>query len=100
MLTATRSYQVDFVEAFDVMTGALHRFTVHHDKGRVLEIRYAEGYSVPKSSPQFTESAEAFHIDREYAEAVESDQPRLAALAGYQPRPIPSQRGIGYRRAA
>ena len=46
-----------------------------------------------------TEASEAFFIDHQYAEAVESDQPHLAA--GYlHPEPYPQSAGIGYRRAA
>ena len=73
MFHATQSYEVDSVEAFDVATGYSHRFIVRHDKGRVLEIRYAEGYSVPKGSEQFTETAEAFHIEREWKVMEDSD---------------------------
>ena len=83
--------------------GSFLSFTVRHNGPYIVAIFARCGALVPQSSPQFTETAEAFHIDREYAEVVESDQVRAAALAGFLhpvPRPFPSSAGHGYRRAA
>ena len=87
-------------EAYCFESGRLETFKVISHQGSVLAVINTGGYSLPRHTPQFTEAAEAFALDAQYAEAVESDQPRMAALAGYPPRPIPSQQGIGYRRAA
>ena len=86
-------------QALNLETYRTEVFTVTSIGGDILAIETADGYHVPRSSPTFTEAAEAWHIDREYTEAVESDQPRLAAIAGYL-RPVPTQQGHGYRRAA
>ncbi len=87
-------------EAYCFESGRLETFKVISHQGSVLAVINTGGYSLPHYCPQFTEGAEAFALDQEYAEAVESDQPRLAALAGYPARPIPNQQGHGYRRAA
>jgi len=73
MLTEKQSYTVAHVEAFDVMTGKAHRFTVYHDRGRVLDIRYSDGCTVRRNSEQFTETEDAFHIDRAWQVMEESD---------------------------
>ena len=89
------------VEALDFTLGRNEPFTVRHNGAHIVAIFAACGALVPFSSPQFTETAEAFHIDRQYAEAVDSDQPRAAALAGYlHPAAHPHSAGHGYRRAA
>lgn len=90
------------VEALDFTLGRREQFQVRHMGDLIAAIFTASGALVPPSGEQFTETAEAFHIDREYAEAVESDQPRAAARAGFlfPTHPIPTQQGIGYRRAA
>ena len=88
-------------EAFDFRTGRNRRFTVRHNGEHIVCIFNSGGCLLPEHSPQFTETAEAFLLDRRYNEAVESDQPRLAALAGYiHPEPYPNSAGHGYRRAA
>ncbi|MGB3544049.1 hypothetical protein [Rubrivirga sp.] len=52
------------VEALDVMTGGLARFAVSHVGGTVFAVRYADGVSVRPGAEQFTETTEAFAIDR------------------------------------
>ena len=61
-----REYVVTETICTDVMTGAAARFIVEHTAGTIHAIRYSDQIPVPKSSPQFTETAEAFHIDREW----------------------------------
>ncbi len=88
-------------EAYCFESGRMERFKVISHQGSVLAVINTGGYSLPRHTPQFTEAAEAFALDREFAAAIESDQPRAAALAGYlQPRPLPNQQGHGLRRAA
>ncbi len=93
-------FETTETEAFDFSAGRNHRFTVRHNGEHIVAIFNTGGFLLPEHCPQFTETAEAFLLDRQYAEAVESDQPHLATIAGYPARPIPSQQGIGYRRAA
>ena len=99
--------QLDRIEetrltATDPDSGATETVTVVSLGLNILWIVRLDGSTVARSSAQFTEYAECFHIDREYAAAVDSDQPHAAALAGYThpTNPITSQQGIGYRRAA
>ncbi len=92
--------QTTETEAFDFSSGRMQRFQVVSHRGEVLAVIDTGGYSLPRHTPQWTEAAEAWHLDREFNEAVKSDQPHLAALAGYPPRPIPNQQGHGLRRAA
>ena len=87
-------------EAYCFESGRMEQFKVISHQGSVLAVINTGGYSLPRHAPQFSEAAEAFLLDRQYNEAVESDEPRAAALAGYPPRPIPNQQGHGYRRAA
>ena len=87
-------------EAYCFESGRMERFQIVSHQGSVLAVINTGGYSLPRHTPQWTEAAEAFALDQEYAEAAESDQPHLAVLAGYPARPIPSQQGHGYRRAA
>ena len=90
-------------QAFDLSTFKPTTFTVHDLDGVILAIEHESGHIVERNSPTFSEVAESWAIDREYAEAVESDQPHLAAAAGFlRPVPVPTQQGIGntYRRAA
>ena len=63
-----RTYTVTELHALDVMTADTVRFTVEHDKGHVQCIRYRDGIAVPYSSEQFTETAEAFYLDRRFEE--------------------------------
>ena len=87
--------------AFDPETRAVERFTVVSLGLNVLWIVREDGSTVRRSSPAFTEVAESWHIDREYAQAVESDVPRAAALSGYlHPAPYLHRAGHGLRRAA
>ena len=89
------------VEAYDFMLGRFQKFTVRHNGAHIVAIFTACGVLVPPSGEQFTETAEAFHIDREYAAAVASDAPHAAALAGYlHPVPYLHRAGHGLRRAA
>ena len=87
--------------AFDPETRAVERFTVVSLGWNILWIVREDGSTVRRSSPAFTEVAESWHIDREYAAAVESDAPHAAAVAGYL-HPVPSlhRAGHGLRRAA
>ena len=87
-------------QALNLETGRMETFTVTAWGSDILAIQNGT-YSLPRHTPTWTEAAEAWHIDREFEMAVESDVPHLAAAAGYiHPVPIPSQQGIGYRRAA
>ena len=89
------------LKALDLDTYATATFTVHDIDGHILAIEHESGHTVERNSPTWTEAAEAWHIDRQYAEVVESDAPHAAAAAGFlHAEPIPSQQGIGYRRAA
>ena len=94
-------FEETVTEAFDFTAGRNQRFTVRHNGDHIVCIFSPGGFLLPEHSPQFTETAEAFFIDRQYNEAVESDQPRHAALAGYfHPEPYPNNAGHGHRRAA
>ena len=88
-------------EALNLETGQMETFTVASMGADVLAIQNVGGYVLPRCCPTWSEVAESWHLDREYSAAIESDEPRAAALAGYlQPRPLPNQQGHGYRRAA
>ena len=92
--------------AFNMETRRMEVFSVTSWGPDILAIASADGVAVPRHTPTFTEVAESFLIDRQYNEAVESDQPHAAALAGYlhplpvAVKPFPSSAGHGYRRAA
>ena len=64
---------VTFVNAINVMTGEMEEFTVKHRGETIDAIVNRSGFSVPASSEQFTEVAEAFHIDRYWKMLEESD---------------------------
>ena len=66
--TVARSYRSTSLQALDVMTADTVTFIVEHDRGRVQCIRYSDGIAVPYSSEQFTETAEAFYLDRRFEE--------------------------------
>ena len=66
--TARRTYTVTELQALDVMTADTVEFIVEHDEGSIQCIRYRDGIAVPYSSEQFTETAEAFYLDRLYEE--------------------------------
>ena len=89
-------------DAIDPDSGAVETVTVVSLGLNIMWIVRADGSTVARSSAQFTEYAECFHIDREYAAAVDSDQPHAAARAGFlfPTHPIPTQQGHGLRRAA
>jgi len=97
------SIQTTETEAYNFTSGRMERFQVVSHQGSVLAVIDTGGYSLPRHSPQFSEAAEAFALDQEYAEAVESDAPHVAAAAGFlRPVPVPQNAGVGnrYRRAA
>ncbi len=94
-------FETTETEAYDFRAGRNHRFTVRHNGEHIVAIFNTGGFLLPEHCPQFTETAEAFLLDRQYNEAVESDQPCAAALAGYvHPEPYPNSAGHGLRRAA
>ena len=91
------------IEALDLDTFKPTRFEVHAIDGVILAIEHESGHVVERNSATFSEVSEAWHLDRQFNEAVESDQPGAAHVAGYlhlQPVPSPQQAGHGYRRAA
>ena len=91
----------DNLDAIDPDTGSVERFCVVSLFGNILWILREDGSTVRRSSPAYTEAAECWHIDREYREAVESEEPRAAALAGYiHPKEWPHSSGHGLHRAA
>lgn len=87
--------------AYDSETGRTETVTVVSLGWDVLFVTRQDGTNARRSSPLFTEAAECFAIDREYAEAVESGYARTAAAAGYlRPQTWPNSSGHGLRRAA
>lgn len=64
---------VTFVEALNLETGREEEFTVKHHGDTIEAIVGRSGFTVPKNSEQFTEVAEAFHIDRYWKMLEESD---------------------------
>ncbi len=91
------------LQALDLDTYATASFTVHAYGNDILAVVHESGHTVERNSPTWSEVVESWFIDREFQMAVESDQPHLAAVAGYlHPAPVPSQQGIGnrYRLAA
>ena len=89
------------LQALDLDTYATASFTIHDLDGVILAIEHESGHVVERNTPTWTEAAEAWHLDRQYAEALESDAPHAAAAAGFlRPVPVPQNSGIGYRRAA
>ena len=64
MIQERKRCGISHIEAVDVMTGRRRLFTVYHEAGRVVEIHYGDGCAVPRKSEQFTETEDAFHIDR------------------------------------
>ena len=82
-------------------TGREETFTVTSLGVDILAIQNVGGYVLPRHTPTWSEVAESWHIDKEFAEATESDEPCAAALAGYlHPEPYPNSAGHGLRRAA
>ena len=87
--------------AIDQDTYETVSFTVHAYGSDILAIVHESGHTVERNSPTWSEVAESWDLDRQYAEALDSDAPQVAAAAGFlRPVPIPSQQGFGYRRAA
>ena len=76
--TTARSYTVTSIYALDVMTADTVPFIVEHDRGSVQCIRYGDGIAVPFSSEQFTETAEAFYLDRRFEEEQDALHDRFA----------------------
>ena len=76
--TTTRSYTVTEISALDVMTVDTVPFLVEHDRGSVQCIRYGDGIAIPFCSEQFTETAEAFYLDRRYEEEEDAFHDRFA----------------------
>lgn len=54
-------------------TGTPTTYTVHHDGERIGKITDPFGFSFPRHAEEFTEIAEVFHIDRQWAMMEESD---------------------------
>ena len=103
--TIEQMIQTVETRAVNLETGQTETFTVTSWGADILAIENAGGYVLPRCTPTFSEVAEAFALDREYAEAVESDQPHAAGRAGYLrpvpvPVPSPQRTGFGLRRAA
>ena len=99
--TVERMIERTETRAVDMETGRTETFTVVSMGADVLAIENTGGYVLPRHTPTWSEVAEAWELDRLAVEAMESDQPRAAALAGFlHPRPLPNQQGHGYRRAA
>lgn len=73
MIQERKRCGISHIEAVDVMTGRRRLFTVYHEAGRVVEIHYGDGCAVPRKSEQFTETEDAFHIDRAWQVMEESD---------------------------
>ena len=91
------------LKALDLDTYHTASFTVHDIDGVILAIEHESGHVVTRNTPTWSEVAESWHLDREYAEAAGSDQPQAAAAAGFlRPVPLPQQAGVGnrYRIAA
>ncbi len=91
------------LKALDLDTYQMRDFTVHVYGSDILAIVHESGHTVERNSATWSEVVESWFIDREYEMAVESDQPHLAAVAGFlRPIPLPTQQGVGnqYRRAA
>ena len=89
------------LQALDLDTFKTVNFTVHAIDGVILAIEHESGHVVERNSATWTEVVESWFIDREYAEVVESDQPHLAAIAGFiHPVTVPNQSGNRYRLAA
>ena len=91
------------LQALDLDTYNTASFTIHDLDGVILAIEHESGHIVQRNSATFSEVSEAWHLDRQYAEVVESDQPAAAATAGFihpAPIPVPQNSGIGLRRAA
>ena len=76
--SVARSYAVTSLHALDVMTADTVPFLVEHDQGSVQCIRYRDGIAVPYSSEQFTETAEAFYLDRRFEEEQDAFHDRFA----------------------
>ena len=66
--SVARTYTVTTLSALDVMTADTVPFIVEHDRGSIQCIRYRDGIAVPYNSEQFTETAEAFLLDRRFEE--------------------------------
>ena len=61
------------VEALDFTLHERRAFQVRHNGDHIVAIFTGGGALVPSSSEQFTETAEAFHIDRQWAMIDEAD---------------------------
>ncbi len=88
------------LQALDLDTYATASFVLHAYGNDVLAIVHEAGHVVERNSATWSEVVESWFIDREFNEAVESDQP---AAAGFlRPVPMPTQQGVGnqYRIAA
>ena len=68
------------VEALDVMTGAPAWFVVEHLGGTVYAVRYPDGIAARPGGEQYTETAEAFAIDRTLAEMEAEAEARHDAI--------------------
>jgi len=66
-------------QAVNLETGQTETFLVHAIGSDILAIQNNGGYVLPRCSPTFSEVSEAWCLDREFAEVVESDQPHAAA---------------------
>ena len=89
------------LKALDLDTFKPTTFQVHAYGNDVLAIVHESGHVVQRNSATWSEVVESWFIDRQFNEAIESETPHLAHVAGYtRPQPFPSQSGIGYRRAA
>ncbi len=93
------------LQALDLDTYATATFTVHDIDGVILAIEHESGHVVERNCPTWSEVGEAWNLDRQFNEALDSDAPQAAAAAGFLrpvPVPVPSPRrtGFGLRRAA
>ena len=89
------------LQALDLDTFKPTTYVLHAYGNDILNIQHESGHTVKRNSPTWSEVVESWFIDREYAEALDSDQPHAAAAAGFlHPQPFPSQQGHGMRRAA
>jgi len=70
----------------------------------LIAIENTGGFRLPRHAPQFTEAAEAFHLDREMAMVEASDASAYAkATHGYATLPVAAQvmpEPVALRRAA
>ena len=57
-------------EAYCFESGRMERFQIVSHQGSVLAVIDTGSCSLPRHTPQFTEAAEAFALDQEYADQV------------------------------